>query len=220
MKISYPLRDTSGKEFRSLEDVMRLIDGEAHGTWLLGANGLWHGGIHISDISNPFSALDPDAVNAGDPVPLQFMADGTIVAYRLNNEYLTAPYCGQPLRYSSSFVLVKSQCQPDPQREKVGWRFTACICIWPRYLIILHLLVIKSGMDTVAYCYASIKTDNTAYRRGSRITVKPGHILLRKNEKEPERRRPFCFFPDGAVLRHEEWQSHSDNIWPGPFTER
>ncbi|WP_218190275.1 hypothetical protein, partial [Klebsiella quasipneumoniae] len=56
------------------------------------------------------------------------------------------------LRYSSSFVQVKSQCQPDPQREKVGWRFTACICIWPRYLIILHLLVIKSGMDTVAYC--------------------------------------------------------------------
>lgn len=54
MKISYPLRDTSGKEFHSLDDVMRLIDGEAHGTWLLGANGLWHGGIHISDISNPF----------------------------------------------------------------------------------------------------------------------------------------------------------------------
>jgi hypothetical protein len=44
---------------------MRLIDGEAHGTWLLGANGLWHGGIHISDISNPFSALNPDATNTG-----------------------------------------------------------------------------------------------------------------------------------------------------------
>ncbi|WP_434127324.1 hypothetical protein [Klebsiella quasipneumoniae] len=107
MKISYPLRDTSGKEFRSLEDVMRLIDGEAHGTWLLGANGLWHGGIHISDISNPFSALNPDAVNAGDPVPLQFMADGTIVAYRLNNEYLTAPYCGQPSGGKTSQRVVR-----------------------------------------------------------------------------------------------------------------
>ncbi len=123
MKISYPLRDTNGKEFRSLEDVMRLIDGEAHGTWLLGANGLWHGGIHISDISNPFSALNPDAVNTGDPVPLQFMADGTIVAYRINNEYLTAPYCGQQLRYSSSFVLVKSLCKPDPQKEKSWLEF-------------------------------------------------------------------------------------------------
>ncbi len=44
MKISYPLRDTNGKELCALDDVMRLIDGEAHGTWLLGANGLWHGG--------------------------------------------------------------------------------------------------------------------------------------------------------------------------------
>ncbi|WP_122533717.1 hypothetical protein, partial [Klebsiella variicola] len=101
-----------------MDDVMRLIDGEAHGTWLLGANGLWHGGIHISDVSNPFSALKPDAVNTEEPVPLQFMADGTVVAYRINNEYLTAPYCGQQLRYSSSFVLVKSQCKPDPQKEK------------------------------------------------------------------------------------------------------
>lgn len=119
MKISYPLRDTSGKEFRSLEDVMRLIDGEAHGTWLLGANGLWHGGIHISDISNPFSALNPDAINTGEPVPLQFMADGIIVAYRLNNEYLTAPYCGQQLRYSSSFVLVKSQSANSSRATQV-----------------------------------------------------------------------------------------------------
>ncbi|HIE9835711.1 TPA: hypothetical protein ACXRZR_005508, partial [Klebsiella variicola subsp. variicola] len=67
MKISYPLRDTNGKELCALDDVMRLIDGEAHGTWLLGANGLWHGGIHISDVSNPFSALKPDAVNTEEP---------------------------------------------------------------------------------------------------------------------------------------------------------
>ncbi len=50
--------------------------------------------------------------------------------------------------------------------------------------------------------------------------MKPGHILLRKNEKEPERRRPFCFFPDGAFLYHEEWKHDPDNLWPGPLTER
>lgn len=142
MKISYPLRDTSGKEFRSLEDVMRLIDGEAHGTWLLGANGLWHGGIHISDISNPFSALNPDAINTGEPVPLQFMADGIIVAYRLNNEYLTAPYCGQQLRYSSSFVLVKSQCKPDPQKEKSWLEF---------YSLYMHLAPVADYPKSPCY---------------------------------------------------------------------
>lgn len=69
MKICYPIRNTSGQEFRSLDEVMRLIDGEAHGTWLLGTNGLWHGGIHISDVSSPFSALNPDALNTGEPEP-------------------------------------------------------------------------------------------------------------------------------------------------------
>jgi hypothetical protein len=48
------------------------------------------------------------------------MADGIIVAYRINNEYLTAPYCGQQLRYSSSFVLVKSQCKPDPKGKELA----------------------------------------------------------------------------------------------------
>lgn len=36
MKISYPIRDKDGKEFRSLDEIMRLVDAEAHGTWLLG----------------------------------------------------------------------------------------------------------------------------------------------------------------------------------------
>ncbi|WP_374736400.1 glycoside hydrolase family 19 protein [Klebsiella variicola] len=142
MKISYPLRDTNGKELCALDDVMRLIDGEAHGTWLLGANGLWHGGIHISDVSNPFSALKPDAVNTEEPLPLQFMADGTVVAYRINNEYQTAPYCGQQLRYSSSFVLVKSQCKPDPQKEKSWLEF---------YSLYMHLAPVADYPKSPCY---------------------------------------------------------------------
>lgn len=142
MKICYPIRNTGGQEFRSLDEVMRLIDDEAHGTWLLGANRLWHGGIHISDVSNPFSALNPDALNIGELVPLQFMADGTVVAYRLNNEYLTAPYCGQQLRYSSSFVLVKSLCKPDPQKEKSWLEF---------YSLYMHLAPVADYPTSPCY---------------------------------------------------------------------
>ncbi|WP_417634084.1 chitinase [Citrobacter sp. FR21RM1OL9030] len=142
MKISYPIRDTDGKEFRSLDEIMRLVDGEAHGTWLLGVNGLWHGAIHISDVSNPFSALNLNALNIGEPVPLQFMADGFIVAYRLNNDYLTAPCNGQELRYSSSFVLVKSQCQPDPQKEKSWLEF---------YSLYMHLAPVKDYPSSPCY---------------------------------------------------------------------
>ncbi|ECC1562817.1 chitinase, partial [Salmonella enterica subsp. salamae] len=35
MKISYPIRDEDGKEFRSLDEIIQLIDAEAYGTWLL-----------------------------------------------------------------------------------------------------------------------------------------------------------------------------------------
>lgn len=142
MKICYPIRNTNGQEFRSLDEVMRLVDGETHGTWLLGANGQWHGGIHISDVTNPFSALNPDALNTEDPVPLQFMTDGTIVAYRLNNDYLTAPYCGQQLRYSSSFVLVKAQCKPDLQKEKSWLEF---------YSLYMHLAPVADYPKSPCY---------------------------------------------------------------------
>ncbi|MEI9818097.1 hypothetical protein [Enterobacter hormaechei] len=142
MKICYPIRNTSGQEFRSLDEVMRLIDGEAHGTWLLGTNGLWHGGIHISDVSSPFSALNPDALNTGEPEPIRCMADGTVVAYRLNSEYLTAPYCGQQLRYSSSFVLVKSLCRPDPQKEKSWLEF---------YSLYMHLAPVSDYPASPCY---------------------------------------------------------------------
>lgn len=142
LKISYPIRDKDGKEFRSLDEIMRLVDAEAHGTWLLGGNGLWHGAVHISEVSNPRSALTPDTLSAGNPVPLQFMADGSIVAYRINNDYLTGPYKGQELRYSSTFVLVKSRCQPDPQKEKSWLEF---------YSLYMHLAPVKDYPASPCY---------------------------------------------------------------------
>lgn len=142
MRISYPIRDKDGKEFRSLDDIMRLVDAEVHGTWLLGGNGLWHGAVHISEVSNPRSALTPDTLSAGKPVPLQFMADGTIAAYRINNDYLKGPYKGQELRYSSTFVLVKSLCQPDPQKEKSWLEF---------YSLYMHLAPVKDYPASLCY---------------------------------------------------------------------
>ncbi|MDP1293415.1 hypothetical protein Q6296_26615, partial [Klebsiella variicola] len=64
------------------------------------------------------------------------------VAYRINNEYLTAPYCGQQLRYSSSFVLVKSQCKPDPQKEKSWLEF---------YSLYMHLAPVADYPKSPCY---------------------------------------------------------------------
>lgn len=45
------------------------------------------------------------------------------MAWRLNKDYLTADYNGKELRYSTTFVLVKSICKPDPEKENSWLEF-------------------------------------------------------------------------------------------------
>lgn len=121
MKICFPVRKQNGSEYTTLDEMMGLIGREPHGSWLAGANCLWHGGIHVSAVSAPGSVLTPDNVETA--VPLQCMAKGEVVAWRLNKDYLTADYNGKELRYSTTFVLVKSICKPDPEKENSWLEF-------------------------------------------------------------------------------------------------
>ncbi len=59
MKISYPVRDAEGSEFCSADEIMRLINDEAHGTWLLGANGPWHGDRATGRWEGFYTELEP-----------------------------------------------------------------------------------------------------------------------------------------------------------------
>jgi predicted chitinase len=121
MKICFPIRKQNGSEYTTLDEVMGLVGREPHGSWLAGTNQLWHGGLHVSEVSAPGSVLTADNVDTA--VPLQCMAQGEVVAWRLNKDYKTADYNGNPLRYSSTFVLVKSTCKPDPDKEKSWLEF-------------------------------------------------------------------------------------------------
>lgn len=121
MKICFPIRKQNGDEYSTVEEVMGLTGRESHGSWLAGTNQLWHGGIHISQTSAPGSVLTAD--NADSAVPLQCMAKGEVVAWRLNQDYKKADYSGKELKYSTTFILVKSICQPDPEKENCWLEF-------------------------------------------------------------------------------------------------
>ncbi|CNE05835.1 hypothetical protein [Yersinia mollaretii] len=121
MEICFPVRKQDGSQYATLEEMMGLIGREPHGSWLAGVNCLWHGGIHVSQISAPNSVLT--AGNVEIAVPLQCMVQGEVVAWRLNKDYLIADYLGKKLRYSSTFVLVKSTCEPDPEKENSWLEF-------------------------------------------------------------------------------------------------
>lgn len=116
MKICFPVRKENGQDYATLDEMMQLVNGEPHGTWLAGTNLLWHGGIHLSESSAKWSILEPGKADAA--VPVQCMVGGDVVAWRVNQDYLTNVYADHTLQYSSTFVLVKSTCQPDPENEK------------------------------------------------------------------------------------------------------
>jgi len=115
MKICFPARKANGEQYATLDDMMQPLCHEPHGSWLAGTNNMWHGGIHITRKSAPGSVLTKETAETA--VPLQFMAGGEVVAWRINQDYLTGKYINNPLQYSGTFVLVKSTCTPDPEKK-------------------------------------------------------------------------------------------------------
>ncbi|MFU9139248.1 hypothetical protein ACLRGG_21190, partial [Erwinia tasmaniensis] len=112
MKTCFPARKQNGENYTTLDEMMCLIGQEPHGTWLAGTNKMWHGGIHITQKSAPGSVLTPETMETA--VPLQCMADGEVVAWRLNKDYQKSTFLSHSIQYTTTFVLVKSLCQPDP----------------------------------------------------------------------------------------------------------
>jgi len=116
MNIRYPVRKADGRDYKNYDELLTDIRKNAHGWWLLGISRYWHGGIHIGTSSSPASVLDPDSPEKS--VPLQFMMDGEVVAWRVNRDYAAIEcYQERPLRQSGTFVLVKSVYKPDEQDE-------------------------------------------------------------------------------------------------------
>ncbi|HEY3589820.1 MAG TPA: N-acetylmuramidase family protein [Buttiauxella sp.] len=117
MKIHYPVRKADGQEYKNYDELLTDIQKNAHGWWLIGVNRYWHGGIHIGEASSPASVLSQDAPEKS--VPLRFMMDGEVVAWRVNQDYanIESQKQEQPLRQSGTFVLVRSVYKPDEQDE-------------------------------------------------------------------------------------------------------
>jgi len=123
MKTSFPACQKNGQAYPGVDQMIDVLLREPHGSWLAGTNTMWHGGVHLSEVSAPGSVLTPETADSA--VPLRFMAGGEVVAWRLNQGYLSGDYMGNALQYSSTFVLVKSTCTPDPEKPDNALDFYA-----------------------------------------------------------------------------------------------
>lgn len=138
ISIVWPIPSNNrGSEFGSQKDILSHLDGESTGLYTIGRSGMWHGGIHITEVTTPWCALSGKSpLEARDfPVPfkgeqaVRCMADGEVVAYRICKDYLTIAWESGPLSFSGSFVLVKHYIQPG-EKESSGLHF---------YTLYMHL---------------------------------------------------------------------------------
>lgn len=169
--ICWPVpKNNRGGEFSNLEEMLAHLEGEATGHWLIGRNGMWHGGIHITDTSTPWCALSGQSMNEAVDFPVPFkgeqpvrcMADGEVVAYRINRNYLSMPWYWGDLHYSGSFVLIRHRIQPGETAES-GLTF---------YTLYMHLAPWQAytEQDTTAFKVADGQHLN-AYADASRQSV-------------------------------------------------
>lgn len=109
MKFSLPIYQSSGQPYKSADDLLNRLARETAGTYLVGKSNFWHGGIHVTDKIAPHCVKN-DMVRC--------MADGTVVAYRINADYLQSKCMGETLKYSTGFVLVRHDYKSAENSEE------------------------------------------------------------------------------------------------------
>lgn len=141
METRYPIRNANGKDFDNVDEILTLLGQEKLGRWLSGTNNMWHGGIHISRNTAPWSVLTPDTCDGA--VPLQCIASGELVAWRVCQDFFMGNLGDKPLQYSPSFLLVRSVHKPTQDASTWLCFYTlymhlaplSCYPKWPVYQV-------------------------------------------------------------------------------------
>jgi len=103
-KWSYPLKIGTA-EATDPQQFYKALAKAKDGYYPLGANGLWHGGIHF----------DEDTGLAKDLTEVRCIADGEVVAYRIDEAYPKSDFGSAQPVYSTGFVLIKHRLEvPAP----------------------------------------------------------------------------------------------------------
>ena len=121
-KIAFPFPKTDNRnpaepkqvEIRDAQEYFRALSQAQDGFYPIGYNGQWHGGIHFGAETGTSLAQD---------VGIRCIADGEVIAYRIDDDYPTVEYqtCAAAI-YSRGFVLIRHRLQlpPAPRTTQTG----------------------------------------------------------------------------------------------------
>ncbi|EHE2158448.1 hypothetical protein OFY41_004708, partial [Salmonella enterica] len=134
---------------------------------------------HITDATTPWCALSGKAPQEvmEYPVPgkgeqaIRCMADGEVVAYRINRDYLTLPWESGDLFYSSSFVLVRHHIQPGQTAASSLTFYTLYMHLapWSAYPEESTAYKVADGQHLKAYVDDTLQWTATTLKPGTRV---------------------------------------------------
>ncbi|WP_244125640.1 cell wall hydrolase [Burkholderia gladioli] len=109
---AFPFASVDKSDGSAPMTYMKALAAAEDGFYPLGANGMWHGGVHFDQ--NTAKHLKQDA-------GIRVIADGEVVAYRLDSKYPEQDYPdGRHALYATGFVLVQHKLQlPPPPPHKL-----------------------------------------------------------------------------------------------------
>ncbi|PNS09929.1 hypothetical protein COO59_20145 [Mixta theicola] len=195
--------------YRSATEFMAAMQGSEGDThWLMKQAEHWHGGIHLCD------GFAGNAVFKPDSHGLKCMTDGQVVAWRLNDDYQTAAYGKKTLKFSSTFVLIKSTCTPDKDKPDNALDFYT---LWMQIAPLSEYGITDIPMATVTASALKIRQDNTTpgwIRSGLRDGVNVPRDALRHYEVPQDTQTTL---PRGAVVEIQQEASFLLNGRPAPF---
>ncbi|WP_312626947.1 pesticin C-terminus-like muramidase [Scandinavium sp.] len=193
----------SAKEFMA---AMQGSEGDTH--WLMKQAEHWHGGIHL------YGDFARDAVFNADSHGLKCMTDGQVVAWRLNDDYQTAAFGKRMLKFSSTFVLIKSTCTPDKASPDNALDFYT---LWMQIAPLAEYGITDKSTATVTARALKIRQDNTSpgwIRSGLSEGVNVPRDALRHYEVPQDTKTTL---PRGAVVEIKQEASFLLNGRPAPF---
>ncbi|AZG14754.1 glycoside hydrolase family 19 protein [Cupriavidus pauculus] len=194
----------AGRNFTSEHDFHTLLKKEPSGCFAVGPKGMWHGGIHVSE-SGAGASLD---LLHG----VRCMADGEVVAFRINRAYLVSQVAAQDgkpereARYSTGFVLVRHAME-FPKGNRLTF-----------FSLYMHLQDL-AGYDSdpklprPGYWRPDFKVTPFASDRptGRPRAGAPDQVGLRVRATQL-RGTPLCLLPHGARIRIGKRQGHWGQI--------
>ncbi|KTT47992.1 hypothetical protein SB11R_17715 [Pseudomonas oryzihabitans] len=182
---AYPFKAKGGQDVTDPQLYQQALAHARGGTYLLGSNGLWHGGVHFDEGTAAY--LDQSRIHC--------IADGEVVAYRIDDKVNRFAPDESPApegkTYATSFVLVRHRLEapqlPDGRETPPSLVF---------FSLYMHLL------DWASY-QADLTLPRPAFWENDRYRVHTQGGKLNVRQAPSNSAPVHCELSNGSLVRIE-----------------